>query len=158
MTESIKKAVSSIMGITYLMLILNGQITHPDQIFGEVDAWNLQCLSGMIAKENGDCVERCLLLTGAVAINRRNSSKWYGNTIEEVIMAKDGGYWQYASSTRRDFKTIKASQRVRAVAKYLLIYGTDLVCPSNIVYQGRNRNIGSGVYWTDGKGEYFCYE
>lgn len=164
MAENIRKAVSSIMGITYLMLILNGQITHPDQIFGEVDAWNLQCLSGAIMCENGHGTEKNCLLTGAVVVNRRNSSHWNGETIEEVILAKDGGSIQYANSTRDKFRTIEASNRVKAIAKYLLIYGTSYVCPSNVMYQGKNKNAGSGLYHKEPTPndetpwEYFCYE
>ena len=158
MNNIVNKGITMIFSVIYLMLIMNGTITSPNQIAGEVNSWDLQCLAGMMMKENGYCTERCVLLTGAVAINRLNSSKWNGNTIEEVIMAKDGGYWQYASSTRKEFRTVKATPRVQAMAKYLLIYGADLVCPSNIIYQGMNKHQGSGVYWTDGKGEYFCYE
>lgn len=164
MKEVTTKGIVTLFSVVYLVMIMNGTITNPDQIYGKVDAWDLQCLAGAIMCENGYGTERNCLLTGAVVINRVNSSHWKGNTIEEVIMAKDGGFWQYASSTRNKFKTIEASDRVKAIAKYLLIYGTNLVCPSNVVYQGKNKNAGSGLFWqeptpNDGvKYEYFCYE
>lgn len=155
MTE-IHKAFGSIL----LALILMGIITSPDQLRGNVDAWDLQCLSGAMEIENGSNGDECLLLTGSVILNRLNSPKWKGNTIEEVITAYDGG-WQYASVTRKGFRTKNASERTRLLAKWLLIYG--VICPENVMYQGTRKN-GSGVYKPlsnlpgQRATEYFCYE
>lgn len=155
-------AARNLVASMYLLLIFSGIVTSPEQIYGNVDPWDLQCLSGAIMKENGYNTEYCCLLTGSVMLNRVKSKAWKGNTIEEVILAKDSGYWQYAYDTRRDFRTIEASNRVKAIAKYLLIFGP--VCPENVVYQGKNENAGSGVFWAEPtpnekiKYEYFCYE
>lgn len=120
---------------------------------------DLQYLSGAMQIENGDNGDEILLYTGSVILNRLNSPKWNGNTIEEVILAKDGGYWQYASVTRKGFKTKKASKRTKYLAKYLLIFGS--VIPETVVYQGQKKN-GSGIYKRcpvkGQKDEIFCYE
>ncbi len=120
---------------------------------------DLQYLSGAMQIENGDNGDKILLYTGSVILNRLNSPKWNGNTIEEVIMAKDGGFQQYATVTRKGFKTKKASKRTKYLAKYLLIFGS--VVPENVVYQGQKKN-GSGVYERcpvpGQKDEIFCYE
>lgn len=156
MTE-IHKAFGSIL----LALILMGIITSPDQLKGKVDTWDLQCLSGAMDCENGSNGDECLLLTGSVPINRKNSPNWDGDTIEEVILARDYGYQQYASSTRNNFRTRKAPEHTVLLAKWLLIYGS--VCPPTVVYQGTRKN-GSGVYKAlsnlpgQRATEYFCYE
>lgn len=156
MIDVINKAIAGLM----LVLILSGYITSPDQLTGDVDLWDLQCLSGMMDCENGSNGDECLLLTGSVALNRRNSPKWKGNTIEEVVMAYDGG-WQYASSTRNAFRTRKVPEHTVLLAKYLLLYGP--ICPPNVMYQGTEIN-GSGIYKPldnlPGQRckEYFCYE
>ena len=120
---------------------------------------DLQYLSGAMEIENGSNGDEILLYTGSVILNRLHSQKWNGNTIEEVITAKDGGFWQYASVTRKGFRTKKASKRTRYLAKYLLIFGS--VTPESVVYQGQKKN-GSGVYKScpvvGQKNEIFCYE
>lgn len=162
MELSIVKMVKYMISSILLTMILNGYITSPDQIPGKVDAWEWQCLSGAIMCENPYGTEMNCLLTGCVLINRKNSSHWNGNTIEEVVLAKDGGFIQYATTTRDNFRTIKCSDRVRAIAKYLLVYG--VICPENVVYQGKNEHAGSGLYWKEPtpnekiKYEYFCFE
>lgn len=156
MIDIVNKAIAGIV----LAMILSGYITSPDQLTEYVDSWELQCLSGSMACENESNGDECLLLTGSVILNRRNSSKWKGNTVEEVIMAYDGG-WQYAKTTRDNFRTKKASQRTVLLAKYLLLYGP--ICPENVMYQGTSIH-GSGVYkpLSNLPGqkciEYFCYE
>lgn len=120
---------------------------------------DLKYLSGAMEIENGSNGDEILLYTGSVILNRLHSKNWKGNTIEEVIMAKDYGFQQYASVTRNGFKTKKASKRTKYLAKYLLIFGS--VCPENVVYQGQKKN-GSGVYKRcpvpGQKDEIFCYE
>lgn len=153
--------VSKVIAGWILVLILAGYITSPDQLTGYVDPWELQCLSGAMDCENGSNGDECLLLTGSVPINRKNSPEWDGDTIEEVILARDYGYLQYASSTRNAFRTRKAPEHTVLLAKYLLLYGP--VCPENVVYQGTRKN-GSGVYKALSNlpgqrcTEYFCYE
>ena len=161
--DNITRKITSAM---ILMFIYCGIITSHDQLHLPVDPTELQRLSGAMEIENGNSggisemedIKR-LLLTGSVIINRKNSPKWQGDTIEGVIMAKDGGFIQYAWETRNGFKTKKASERTKLLAKYLLIYGA--ICPNNVVYQGQSKN-GSGVYDSipvkGDKNELFCYE
>lgn len=157
MTEFVRKVVGGII----LVLILNGYITTPEQLKGEVDATELRYMSGASEIENGnetgkykDDVMR-LLLTDSVILNRINSKHWYGNNVEEVILAKG----QYAPVTRNGFKTKKADDITILCAKYVLLYGS--ICPENVVYQGQSYN-GSGLYKEipvkGEKSEKFCFE
>ena len=152
--------ITKLVGGIIYALIMMGYITSVDQLHGEVNPNDLQYLSGAMEIENGSNGDRCLLLTGSVILNRLNSPKWDGNTIEEVVLARDYGYQQYASVTRNGFRNKKASDRTVLLAKYLLLYGS--ICPSNVLFQGQNPHAGSGIYeridvpyQTD---EYFCYE
>ena len=153
------KAASGFMAILYLTLLLHGHIQSPDQIPGGVDLNEMGYLAGAIECENGSNSVKCRLLTGSVVLNRVASPNWHGNNVEEVIMARDGGFIQYATPTRNNFKTKKCSELTKAIAKYLLIFGP--VCPNNVMYQGQNKYAGSGVFdycdTPDGK-EWFCYE
>lgn len=119
--------------------------------------WNH--MSGGTQIENGDNGDEIILYTASVMYNRMESPNWKGDTIEEVIMAKEGKYWQYASITRKNFKTVKVSKRVKYLCKFVMIFGS--VIPSNVVYQGQTVN-GSGVYKRcpvkGQKDEIFCYE
>lgn len=119
----------------------------------------LNHMSGAVTKENGDNSDLIQLLTASVIENRKQSDKWKGSTTEEVIMAKEGRFWQYAKVTRDNFKTVKSSRRTRYLCKFVLIFGP--ICPSNVVYQGQSKN-GSGVYMRlkvpGQKDEIFCYE
>lgn len=119
----------------------------------------LNHMSGAVTKENGDNGDLIQLLTASVIENRKQSSKWKGSTTEEVVMAKEGRYWQYAKVTRDNFKTVKSSKRTRYLCKFVLIFGP--ICPENVVYQGQSKN-GSGVYMSipvpGQKDEVFCYE
>lgn len=166
MIDTIKYIVQNnfIAGLV-LALIAVGAISDPNQLYGDVNSTDLKYLAGAMEIENGndggdkyDDIDR-LLLTGSVILNRKNSPKWNGDSIEGVILAKDYGYWQYASVTRNGFKTKKASTRTTLLAKYLLIYGP--VCPKNVMYQGQSKN-GSDVYKRikvkHEKDELFCYE
>ena len=166
MLDTLKYVIqNNLLAGLVLALIVSGVITDPSQLLGKVNETDLQYLSGEMEIENGNYggnelndMNR-LLLTGSVPLNRMESPKWKGNTIEEVIMAKEGRFWQYAEVTRKGFKTKKASTRTKLLAKYLLIYGP--VCPKNVVYQGQSKN-GSGVYASipvkGDKNELFCYE
>lgn len=157
MTDMVKKVFAGLV----LSLILNGHITHPDQLPGKVNETDLQHLSGAMEIENGNRTNkpkddiRRLLLTGSVVLNRVRSDNWSGNTIEKVILAPG----QYAPVTRNGFKTKKATERTVLLAKYLLIYGP--ICPENVVYQGQSMN-GSGLYESievkGDKDELFCFE
>lgn len=167
MTESITRLVKTTLAIFYMQLILTGYITSPEQIYGKVDSWDLQCLAGASQIENGDNSEECILLTDAVILNRLHSQNWKGDTIEEIITAPG----QYARVTVNGFRTKKCSNRVLAIAKYMLLYyEPGFQCDADVVYQGQKVN-GHGKY-IDGKlvheyrrikvpgqkDEIFCYE
>ena len=153
--------VKKVVGGFILMMILSGYITTPDQLNGKVDVTELRYMSGASEIENGNetgdyynDVLR-LLLTDSVILNRINSKHWYGNNVEEVILAKG----QYAPVTRNGFKTKKADDITILCAKYVLLYGS--ICPENVVYQGQSYN-GSGLYKEipvrGEKSEKFCFE
>lgn len=167
MPQPMHKAITTLVAVVYLALIMNGYIDHPDQIPGEVDEWDLQCLAGAMMIENGYNTEECVFLTGAVVLNRLYSDNWKGDTIEEIILAKG----QYAQVTRNGFRTKEATNRVKAIAKYLLLYyEPGFQVPEDVVYQSQ-RVLGHGKY-IDGKlvheyrripvpgqkDEIFCYE
>ena len=169
MPEAISKGLKTILAIFYLQLIMTGYITSPDQIYGEVDPWELQCLAGASQIENGDNSEECIFLTDAVILNRLHSDHWKGNTIEEIILAKG----QYAPVTRNGFRTKKCSNRVLAIAKYMLLYyEPGFQCDADVVYQGQSINGKGKDIDGDGKLEHvyrriqvpgqkdeiFCYE
>lgn len=138
-----------------LVLILNGYITSPNQLHGEVNQREWDLLSAGMQLENGNNGDRCLLLTGSVAINRRDYVSWCPNTIEGVLYQKG----QYARDTVNRLETVIVPEHTRLLAKYLLIYGP--ICPKNVIYQSQQKNLGSDHYdiidTPDGK-EYFAYE
>lgn len=167
MENGITKGLTMILGALYLTLILNGQITHPDQIYGKVDKTDLQYLAGAMQIENGDNSEECIFLTGAVIMNRLYSPNWKGNTIEQIITAKG----QYAPVTVNGFRTKKCSDRVLTIAKYILLYyQPDVQVDKDVVYQGQKVNghgkIINGILVHEyrriqipgQKDEIFCYE
>lgn len=167
MQETITKAITRMFAVVYLALIMNGTITSPDQIPGKVDKTDLQYLAGASQIENGDNSEECILLTDAVVLNRLHSPNWKGDTIEEIITAPG----QYARVTVNGFRTKKCSNRVLAIAKYMLLYyEPGFQCDADVVYQGQKVN-GHGKYINGvlvheyrriqvpgQKDEIFCYE
>lgn len=154
---------------TILLFIIYGVFTSPDQLKGDIDATEYKYMCGATQIENGNLTGQTqeeyindtmrVLLTASVIENRKNSKVWKGSTTEEVVLAKEGKYWQYASVTRNGFKTTEASDRVKLCVKYVLLYGP--ICPENVVYQGQGKN-GSGIYKSipvrGDKDELFCYE
>lgn len=165
--RTIVNTVTINMGTALLILVLSGgspKLNSYAKLKGiDVNSkefkTELNHMSGAVTKENGDNSDLIQLLTASVIENRKQSSKWKGSTTEEVVMAKEGKYWQYAKTTRDNFKTVKSSRRTRYLCKFVLIFGP--VCPENVVYQGQSKN-GSGVYISipvpGQKDEIFCYE
>ena len=161
----IQKIVSILIRKLLLVSILCGTIKSPEQIKIDVDKEDLNYLSAVMQLENGNRTgdleqdNKRLLLTGSVVLNRVNSDSWSGDTIKDVILAKEGKYWQYAPNTRNNFMSLKANDHIQLLAKYLLIYGP--ICPENVVYQGQTVN-GSGEYdrihVKGDKDEIFCYQ
>lgn len=155
--------------VSCFLLILLSMGFVPDLSKYPVDATELKYMSGAVMIENGnmtgetpeeiknDC--KRVLYTASVIENRKQSSTWKGDSTEEVIMAKEGPYWQYASVTRNNFKTKEYSDYIEAACHYVLYFGS--ILPKNVVYQGQGKN-GSGVYDSipvrGDKDEVFCYE
>ena len=157
--------INRLVGGIVLGMIYAGIITSPDQLKQKVDETEWKYMAGAAEIENGNETDkpfddmRRLLLTMSVIKNRIDSSNWNGDCVEEVIMARDGGYIQYAPVTRNGFKTVEVKERTLLLAKYILIYGP--ICPKNVVYQGQTKN-GSGEYdripVKGDKDEIFCFE
>lgn len=168
--STVKEMVAKTVPMFMLVLLMHGMIPSMlNQDNYPVDATELKHMSGAVMKENGnmpgkteeEIVNDCkrVLYTASVIENRKNSDAWKGSTTEEVIMAKEGPYYQYASVTRNNFKTVEYTEYVEACCHYVLYFGS--VIPENIVYQGQGKN-GSGVYdripVRGDKDELFCYE
>lgn len=165
----INEALNKIVAGLLLGLIYAGIITHPDQLVGDVNATEYKYMCGAVQIENGNMngrtIEECIndikrgLLTASVIENRKNSSKWKGSTTEEVILAKEGRYWQYASVTRNGFKTKEASDKVKLCVKYVLLYGP--ICPENVMYQTQGKmkkTLYDSIPVKGDKDELFYYE
>lgn len=162
-SEIIRKTVPMFL----LMLLLNGFI--PDLSKYPVNETELKYMSGATMVENGNMTGKTfeevkndckrVLYTASVIENRKQSDKWKGTTTEEVVLAKEGPYYQYASVTRNKFKTIEYTEYVEAACHYVLYFGS--ILPENVVYQGQSKN-GSGVYDSipvrGDRDEVFCYD
>lgn len=147
----IQKVVANII----LILILCGAVTSPNQLQGEVNSRDLDLLSACMQLENGNNGDRCLLLTGSVVLNRRDYVSWCPNTVEGVLYQKG----QYARDTVNRLEKVIATEHIRLLAKYLLIYGP--ICPKNVIYQSQQKNLGSDhfdIIDTPDGPEYFAFE
>ena len=147
----IQKVVANII----LTLILCGVVTSPNQLSGDVNARDLDLLSACMQLENGNNGDRCLLLTGSVVLNRRDYVSWCPNTVEGVLHQKG----QYARDTVNRLEKVIATEHIRLLAKYLLIYGP--ICPKNVIYQSQQKNLGSDhfdIIDTPDGPEYFAFE
>lgn len=147
----IQKVVVNII----LTLILCGVVTSPNQLQGEVNSRDLDLLSACMQLENGNNGDRCLLLTGSVVLNRRDYVSWCPNTVEGVLYQKG----QYARDTVDRLEKVIATEHIRLLAKYLLIYGP--ICPKNVIYQSQQKNLGSDhfdIIDTPDGPEYFAFE
>lgn len=96
--------------------------------------------------ENGCNSDRCLLLTGSVILNRRNSPEW-PDTVQGVIYQKG----QYAQWTLRHIETVEVTGRVMALALKLATCGT---LDDEIVFQSMHPELGRVKYHVDT--EYFA--
>lgn len=96
--------------------------------------------------ENGCNSDRCLLLTGSVILNRRNSPEW-PDTVQGVIYQRG----QYADWTLRHIPTVKVSGRVMALALKLATCGT---LDHEIIFQSMHPELGRVKYHVDT--EYFA--
>ena len=86
--------------------------------------------------------------TGAVVMNRVNSSEW-PNTVKEVLYQKG----QY--STTKLFYTKEIPQECYDMARDIYKNGTPEV-PENVIFQSMQKGLGRG-HWKVINGEYFAY-
>ena len=113
-----------------------------------------QMLADVMWLENGHTGKteeenrQCLILTGAVVMNRVQSGQWGGDTIKDVIFAKG----QYASSTRNGIGKSGVPEWVVELAEQMLTYGTNV--PEYIVFQSMQPKL--GTVWKVIDGEYFA--
>lgn len=98
--------------------------------------------------ENGCNSDRCLMLTGSVILNRRQSPDW-PNTVQGVIYQKG----QYADWTLRHIPTVEVTGRVMALALKLWRNGS---VDKEIVFQSMHPELGKVKYHVDT--EYFATE
>lgn len=112
-----------------------------------------ELLAKLIYRETGGQGIECMIACGSVVLNRVNSDNpYYPDTLEEVIFQSG----QYSVTFNRDrFYNTVPSEDAYFVAEMLLTNGSQI--PSNVMFQGQSRTIGSSV-WRVINGEVYCYE
>lgn len=96
--------------------------------------------------ENGCNSDLCLLYTGTVIMNRRNSPEW-PDTVQGVLLQKG----QYASHTVNNLYTVQITDRVMRLA---LRVATHRSLDDEIIFQSMQPKLGRVKYVIDG--EYFA--
>ena len=96
--------------------------------------------------ETGCNSDLCLLYTGSVILNRRNSAEW-PDTVQGVIYQKG----QYAAWTLHHIDTVKISPRVMSLALKLATCGP---LDEEIIFQSMHPELGRVKYHIDT--EYFA--
>ena len=117
---------------------------------------DIELLAEVMWHENGINGEEVMYYTGAVVMNRVNSSHW-PNTVHDVLYQKG----QYATTGR--FYTKEIPIEVYLLALRIVKFGTPDV-PSNVIYQAMFKQ-GKGVWKSIPSTyapkidiEYFCFE
>ena len=90
------------------------------------------------------------IYTGSVVLNRVNSDKWPGHSLEETITQKKWGK-QYACYWDGNFQRTPTATNWE-VAKYLLENGSQI--PHDVVYQSGKA---LGKVWKHTSAAYYCY-
>lgn len=137
--------------ILFLLLCLSPVYPHTEidvQILGDT-MWLENGHTGRNEEENREC----LILTGAVVLNRMVSNdKWLhlkgDKTVYDVIYAKG----QYASSTKEGIGKTNTPEWVYDLARDMLNYGTNV--PDYVIFQSTQENL--GTVWKVIDGEYFA--
>jgi len=112
----------------------------------ELTVEEILLMAKVMELENGCNSDMCLMLTGSVILNRRNSPEW-PDTIQGVIYQKG----QYAAWTLRHIDSVKVTDRVMALALKLATCGT---LDDEIVFQSMHPELGRVKYHVDT--EYFA--
>ena len=134
-----------------LLLLISVLAFTPYMPHTEADT---QMLADVMWLENGHTGKteeenrQCLILTGAVVMNRVQSGQWGGDTIKDVIFAKG----QYASSTRNGIGKSGVPEWVVELAEQMLTYGTNV--PEYVVFQSMQPKL--GTVWKVIDNEYFA--
>lgn len=115
------------------------------------DDTDYQMLAKLIYLETGGQGWDCMVACGSVVMNRIQSDK-YPNTLEDVIF-QNGQY--SVTRNRHRFWLTEPSEDAYMVAELVLTCGSQI--PSNVMFQGQSRTIGSGI-WKIIRGEAYCYE
>ena len=110
-----------------------------------------ELLAKLIYRETGGQGMECMIACGSVILNRVNSPH-YPDTLQEVIF-QSGQY--SVTFDRESFDNTVPSEDAYFVTELVLTCGSQI--PSNVMYQGQNSDIGSGV-WDIINGEVYCYE
>ena len=105
-------------------------------------------LAAAMELENGMNSDLCLMLTGSVILNRRNSPDW-PDTVAGVLYQKG----QYAEHTLKHLRTVKVSERVMCLALKVATHGP---CDTEIVFQSMYPELGKVKYKVDT--DYFATE
>lgn len=140
-----------------LTLLLAAKLCVP---YVEYTAEDVQILGDTMWLENGHTGKteednlKCLILTGAVVVNRMKSDdKWWhktgAKTIYDVIFAPG----QYASATKNRIGKTDTPQWIYDLAEEILMYGTTV--PDYVIYQSQQSRL--GTQWCPPiAGEYFA--
>lgn len=124
--------------------IVTEETKEPEPLYTEEE---LNMLSHLIYGESGCCSDEMQLGVGSVVLNRVKS-KYYPNTIKEVIFQKG----QYACTWDGNYDREPDEQAI-SNAKYLLENGSQY--PEYVIFQAEFKQ-GDGVYEKIGN-TYFCY-
>lgn len=109
--------------------------------------WMAHLLAGEMMDESWEDQ----VYTGSVCLNRVQSDKWPGNSLEETITQKKWGI-QYACYWDGNFFREPTGRNWEA-AKYLLENGSQI--PSNVYYQSGKP---LGKVWKQTSAAYYCYD
>lgn len=115
--------------------------------YSDNDLW---WLAHLIGGEMMDESWEDQVYTGSVCLNRVNSNKWPGHSLEETITQKKWGI-QYACYWDGNFQR-EPTKTNWEVAKYLLENGSQI--PQNVVYQSQFKQ---GKIWKHTSAAYYCY-
>lgn len=101
----------------------------------------IQLMAAAMELENGMNSDLCVILTGTVILNRRNSPDW-PDTVQGVLYQPG----QYAEHTLKHLKTVKVSDRVMSLA---LRVATHRSLDPEIIFQSMYPWLGHVKYKVD---------
>ena len=101
----------------------------------------IKLMAAAMELENGMNSDLCVMLTGSVILNRRNSPAW-PNTVKAVLFQKG----QYAKHTLNNLYTVKVTERVMSLAIELALWGS---IDKEIIFQSMNPKLGKVKYKVD---------